>query len=50
MEQGKKKVLWFNDSQLELLEMIKEITNESNSLIVRKSMSLYYDTIKNKKK
>lgn len=45
---GKKKLLWFNHPQLQVLEDIKNITNESNSLIVRKALNLYLASLQSK--
>ncbi len=46
METGKKKTLWYNDKQLEQLIEIQEMTGESASLIVRKGMDLYLQSLK----
>jgi len=43
--EGKKKTIWCNKRQLDNLAKIQEITEESISLIIRKGIRLYLNSL-----
>jgi hypothetical protein len=44
-----KKMIWFTKEQSEMLELIKLLTGQNNSEIVREAMKVYLDLIKKEK-
>ena len=40
-----KKIIWFTEAQMVLLEELKNMTGYGNSLIVRESMKMYAENL-----
>lgn len=47
--EGKKKTIWCNKRQLDNLVKIQDITEESISLIIRKGIRMYLNSLKENK-
>jgi len=47
--EGKKKTIWCNKRQLDNLDKIQDITEESVSLIIRKGIRMYLNSLQESK-